>query len=210
MKKHLFLLVLASLILTLSSADAQKRHFRKSQPKFGFGVQAGLNYASQSTAGGSPNVDVQSIIGINGGAYCNYFLFDFLAIQPELMVSGKGVHWKDQYYDANDILTYLDIPILIKYQPVKLINIHVGPEFGYRISAVQKNLETKQKTDIKDYYKSFDVGLAFGVEANLSFKVNLTIRYVLGLAPVTTNNQYNEPWKNNYFQISAGYRILGR
>ena len=126
------------------------------------------------------------------------------------MVTGKGVHWKDAYYDAKDILTYLDMPILIKYQPVKLLNIQAGPEFGYRLSAKQKNLDDNQITDIKDYYKNFDMGISFGVEANLPFRVDLAIRYVLGLYTATTNNQYDQHWKNNFFQITAGFRILGK
>jgi Outer membrane protein beta-barrel domain len=210
MKKYLFFLVLITLISSFSSTQAQSKYRRKHQPKFGLGVKAGLNYASQSTPGGSDVVDVESIIRMNGGIYCNYFLLDFLAIQPELMVSGKGVHWKDQYYNANDVLTYIDMPILIKYQPVSLFNIHAGPDFGYRISAVQKNLDNGQKTDIKDYYKPFDLGAAVGIEVNLPFRVNLTIRYVLGLIPATTDSQYDQPWKNNFFQISAGYRIFGK
>jgi hypothetical protein len=210
MKKLLLLLTLTLLMVFFSSADAQSKYFRKSQPKLGVGIKAGINYASQTTTGEGANVDIKSILGINAGAYCNYFLFDFLAIQPELMLSGKGVHWKDQYYDAKDILTYIDLPVLIKYQPVKMFNVHAGPQFGYRLSAMQKDLETGEKTDIKDYYKDFDFGLAFGVEANLPFRVNLTIRYVLGLNPATTGTEYIESWKNNFFQISAGYRILGR
>jgi hypothetical protein len=210
MKKQVFLLLLISLIFSFSSANAQNRYFRKSQPIFGVGVKAGLNYSSQSTTGESANVDVESIIGINGGVYCNYFLLDHLAIQPELMISGKGTHWQDQFYDAKDILTYIDMPILIKYQPVKLLNVHAGPQIGYRLSAIQKNIDNGEKTDIKDYYKNFDLGLAFGVEANFPLNINLTIRYVLGLTTVTTNTGYIVPWKNNFFQISAGYRILGR
>ena len=210
MKKLSLLLTLTFLMISISSADAQSKYFHKAQPKLGVGVKAGLNDASQTTTGESANVDVESILGINGGAYCNYFLFDFLAIQPELMISGKGVHWKDQYYDAKDILTYIDLPVLIKYQPVKVFNIHAGPQFGYRLSAMQKSLETGEKTDIKNYYKDFDLGLAFGIEANLPFRINLTVRYVLGLNPATTDTEYIEPWKNNFFQISAGYRILGR
>ena len=210
MKKQLFPLVLTFLLFSFSSADAQFKHFGEYHPKIGAGVKAGLNFSDQSTPGGTTNVDVEDIIRINGGVYFNYFLFDFLAIQPELMISGKGAHWKDQFYNASDILTYIDVPIFIRYQPVKLINVHAGPEFGYRIGAIQKNLENGQKTNINEYYKTTDFGLAFGVEANLPPNINVTIRYVLGLIPVTTNNQYNEPWKNNFFQLSLGYRLFGR
>jgi hypothetical protein len=123
------------------------------------------------------------------------------------MISGKGTHWKDPFFEGDDILTYLDMPILIKYQPVKLLNIHAGPEIGYRLRAIQKYVETGQKTDISDYYNKYDFGVAFGVETNLPFRVNITIRYVLGLKSASTT--YDKQWKNNFFQISAGYRILG-
>jgi hypothetical protein len=61
-----------------------------------------------------------------------------------------------------------------------------------------------------DYYYKFDFAVAFGVEANLPSKVNLTLRYYLGLNTATTGAIYTETWKNRYFQISLGYRILGR
>jgi len=228
MKKLVFLLLLISLLFTFSSVNAQSRqfkkqhpelctygnassrHFKKSQPELGAGVKAGLNYSSQYTNNTPNNVDFKSIIGINAGAYCNYFFLDFLAIQPELMVSGKGSHWKNEYSEAKDNLTYIDLPILIRYQPVALINIHAGPQLGYLVSAKQTDLSNDQKTNVMDYYYKFDLGLAFGVEANLPSKVNVTIRYVLGLSTATTGAQYTETWNNKYFQISLGYRILGR
>jgi hypothetical protein len=228
MKKQVFLLLLISLIFTFSSANAQSRqfkkqnpelctyenarssHFKKSQSEFGAGVKAGINYASQYTNSTPNNVDFKSIIGINAGAYCNYFLLDFLAIQPELMVSGKGSHWTNEYYDAKDNLTYIDLPILIRYQPVEQINIHAGPQMSYLVSAKQTDFGNDLKTNVMDYYYKFDFGVAFGVEANLPSKVNITIRYVLGLNTATTGALYTETWKNKYFQISLGYRILGR
>jgi hypothetical protein len=210
MKKHVFLLVLITLLFSLSSAVAQSKYRKKHEPQYGLGIKGGVNYSGQSTPGGSDIVDVENIIRMNAGVYYNYFFTDNFAIQPELMVSGKGVHWKDQFFNANDILTYIDIPILIKYQPVSLFNVHAGPEFGYLISATQKNIDNSQKTDIKDYYKKYDMGVAVGIEVNLPFRVNLTMRYVLGLISATTDSQYDQPWKNNFFQISAGYRILGK
>jgi hypothetical protein len=210
MKKQLFLLFLTSLLLCCSSAYAQSKYYRKAEPKFGAGVKAGLNYANQSSSGETENTDIESIVGINGGIYCNYYLFDFLALQPELMVSGKGVHWRDPFYNAKDVLTYIDMPILIKYEPVKLINIHAGPQIGYLISAKQKNLDNGEEVNINDFYENFDLGLALGIEGNFPFRLSFTIRYVFGLTNVTNGTGFNIPWKNNVFQMSAVFRILGR
>lgn len=189
--------------------NAQSGHFKKPQQKFGAGVKAGLNYSSQYINNTSNSVDFRSVIGINAGAYVNYFILDFLAIQPELMVSGKGSKWINQYYDAKYNLTYIDMPILIKFQPVKLINIHAGPQFSYLISATQKDFGTNLKTNVMRNYYKFDLGLALGVEANLPYKINVTIRYILGLNTATTGTIYTETWKNRSLQISLGYRILG-
>lgn len=228
MNKQVFLLLVTSLLFTFlslnaqsrqfkksqqdycASGNAQSRHFKKPQTKLGVGVKAGLNYSTQYTNSTSNSVDFKSIIGINAGAYANYFILDFLAIQPELMVSGKGSHWKNQFYDAKYNLTYIDLPILIKYQPVALINIHAGPQFSYLLSAKQIEAGNNLKTNVMGQYYKFDLGMAFGVEANLPFKVNLTIRYILGLKTATTGAQFTETWNNNSFQISLGYRILGR
>jgi hypothetical protein len=231
MKKLAFLLLLTFFIFNFSSANAQSGqikksqselcsygnsqpghsgHFKKDKPKFGAGVKAGLNYSNQYITGGSGSVDFKSIIGINAGAYCNYFFMDFLAIQPELMVSGKGSHWTNQYYDAQYNLTYIDFPVLIRFQPVPLINIQAGPQISYLLIANQKDIGTNLKTNVTGNFYQLDFGLAFGVEANLPYKVNLTVRYVLGLNTATTGTLYTETWNNKYFQVSLGYRILGR
>jgi len=228
MNKQVFLLLLTSLVFSFSALDAQPRqfkkhqqdfcasanakseHFKKNQEKFGAGVKAGLNYATQYTNSTSNSVVFKRIIGINAGAYVNYFFLDFLAIQPELMVSGKGSQWKNQYYDAKYALTYIDLPILIKYQPIALLNIHAGPQLSYLLRAKQTDFVNNLKTNVVDHFYKLDLGIAFGVEANLPFKINLTIRYILGLKTATTGAQFTETWNNNSFQASIGYRLLGR
>jgi hypothetical protein len=50
--------------------------------------------------------------------------------------------------------------------------------------------------------------IAPGIEVNLPFRVNLTMRYVPGLISTITGSKYNQPWKNNFSR--AGYRIPGK
>lgn len=228
MKQQVFIILVTFLIFSFSSVTAQhsqfkkqqkdlcpsgnsqSRHLNKSQTKFGAGVKAGLNYATQYTSGTASNVEFKSMFGYNAGAYCNYFLLDFLALQSELMASAKGSYWKNQFYDAKYNLTYIDLPVLVKFQPVEWFNIHAGPQFSYLLFATQKDFGTNLKTNVLANYYKFDTGLVFGVEANLPSKINLTIRYILGLNTATTGAPYTETWKNKLFQISLGYRILGR
>ncbi len=210
MKKATIIFIFIILTANALILDGQSRYYRKQQPRFGYGVKAGINYAGQST----PNKDaitVQSnIIGINAGGYCNYFLNRQFAVQAELLASGKGSHWKDPYDDEKDLITYIDLPVMLRYQPARFINIHTGPQIGYRVNAAQKDLKTGIKMNINEYYQTFDYAFVIGAEANLPNNINLTLRYARGLFSATTNVMYVDQWKNNFFQLSVGYRIKGR
>ena len=74
---------------------------------------------------------------------------------------------------------------------------------------MQREDETGDTYDIGDWYNMLDMGIAFGAEANLPYRINLTIRYVLGLVSATNDVEYIEPWRNNFLQISIGFRLLG-
>jgi len=99
---------------------------------------------------------------------------------------------------------------MVKYQVIKMVNISAGPQFGYLLKAVQKDNESGDKENINDYYKKPDFAVSIGAEANLPYRINVSLRYVIGLLDTTTDVEYIEPWRNNSFQISAGFRILGK
>lgn len=205
MKKYLFSLIFIFLTASFIQLSAQ--------PDIGLGVRAGVNISRQTTSVEAQNVeaiDLKGLLRYNGGVWFNYFIMDRLAIQPELLVSGKGSNWNDPDYDVKDLLTYIELPVLIRYQIIDLLNIHAGPEFGYLLSARQKDNQTGDVIGINDYYKKPDFGIAVGLEGNLPAKINVTVRYVFSLISSTTDVQYIDPWYNNFFQISVGYRFLGK
>jgi hypothetical protein len=179
------------------------------QPSFGTGVKGGINLATQSTTGEGENVAVRQLIGYNAGVYGNVFITDFLGIQAELLVVSRGSDWDDPFYNVKDLITYIDLPILVKFQPIKYANIHVGPQFGYLLAAKQEDKDNGETRDIMEWYNPLDVGLAFGAEANLPFRINFTVRYVVGLVSATNEVEYVDPWRNNFLQFSLGYRIIG-
>lgn len=202
MKKSLAFLVCLFFFAGFTAALAQ------SAP--GAGVKGGLSIADQSTTGAGENVYVKNLLTFHAGAYLNYFFNSFLAVQPELQISGKGSTWEDPVYNTRDFLTYIDMPLLLRIQPIKMVNVHAGPQFGYLISASQKDLNSDEKLNIRDYYENFDLGLAVGAEANLPFRINITVRYVRGLIPANSDVEYWEPWKNHFLQFSVGYRLFGK
>lgn len=216
MKKLLILLVILMITPELFTASGQSRSYRntryykRSLPEYSFGVRAGLNYASQTCMSDDVDFDVERIIGYSAGGYFSYFILHNLAVQPEMMVSVKGSHWKDAYDDMKDVLTYIELPVLVSYYPASTVNLHAGPQFGYLVHAVQKDLEMDENKSIRSYYEDYDLGITLGIEAVFPFRLNVALRMFLGLVPVTNDYGYVDKWKNNYFQISASYRIGGR
>lgn len=205
MKNYFLVLIFTFLAGSLVKVSAQ--------PAIGFGVKAGINISKQSTSIETQNVeaiDLKGLLRLNGGAWFSLFITDRLAVQPELLISGKGTDWNDPSYNVRDLLTYVDLPVMIRYQVIKLVNIQAGPQIGYLLVAKQKDNASGDVIKINDYYKKPDFAIAVGVEANLPAKINVTARYVFGLTHVTTDVQYIDPWINNFFQLSVGYRLIGK
>ena len=178
------------------------------QPDIGVGLKAGMNVASQKGTGLDYEVDIKSIVGFHAGGYVNYFLSEPVAIQIEIMFSQKGAKWDEIQYSGKDILKYLDIPLLVRYQILDILNVHAGPQFGFMLSGKTK-YDDGFEEDAKQYFKSTDVGLVLGAEGNLPLRINVTIRYILGLSNIATE-EFGNTWKNNVFQISVGYRLIGK
>ena len=180
------------------------------QKKLGAGIKAGINIATQVTSGEAENVDTKALVGFHGGVTVNYFIIDHVAIQVDALISQKGSKWSDLSFSGKDKLSYLDIPVLVRYQVLDFLNLHAGPQFGFLLKATQIPDEG-EKLEVMEYYKSNDIGMVLGAEGNLPLNFNVTLRYIFGLSVVNTEYYYDvDDWKNNVFQLSVGYRLMGK
>lgn len=147
--------------------------------------------------------------GYNLGAFAEIMFTDKLGIQPELLWSQTnyrtGNRFSDVYPDGiNDTkgkLNYITIPILLTYQPVKLISLQAGPQFGILLDK-EKNLFNNGK----DAFKSGDFSMLGGVQLNIG-ALKVGGRYVVGLSNINDIDN-KDKWKNQGFQLYAGIRIL--
>jgi hypothetical protein len=98
-------------------------------------------------------------------------------------------------------LNYLSIPVLLNVSPSRLITFQAGPQFGVLINKDQNLLQNG-----KSAFKSGDLSMLGGLQLNLGgFKVGG--RYTVGLTNINDiDNQ--EKWKNQGFQLYAGFRLL--
>lgn len=175
----------------------------------GLGIKGGANFATQDANLLGVDIETSNITGFVGGVYVNWFFGDKFALQPEFLYSRKGsVSDLLQITSADNSdnkFTYFDIPVLFRWQVIKFLNIHAGPQFSILTKAEADFGDTV--VDIKENLKNSDVGLIVGAEANLPLRLNLTARYIFGLTDVS--NIENIEIKNSTFQLTLGIRLIG-
>lgn len=185
MKKTL--LILSLIILTVLGAEAQKARV---------GLKGGLNFANLDTSDLDGTPGFGSKTGFHFGAYAEFGAGGF-SIMPEFLFSTKG---------AKEInLSYIEIPILLKKSFAKVLNIHVGPQFGF----LTKAENDASGLDVKNVFKGSDISAVFGAGVDLPGGLTAGARYVLGLGGIEDIDGAAEI-KNKTFQLYVGYKLFGK
>ena len=193
MKKiTLIAIVVLSVLMLASAANAQ----------LGMkGIKVGLNMANF----GGDVEDTDMKMGLVAGGFITYNL-GVIELQPEVLFSMQGCKYDfgDETYSLK--FNYLEIPVLVKYNftmpgTIKP-NVFAGPAFGFLLSAKDEDV------DIKDYYKSMDMGLAFGagITTNLqAYKLLFDVRYTMGLMNIYDEEEGEDySVKNAVISVNAG------
>jgi len=181
--------------------------------QIGLGIKAGVNLAGQTIKDTHIELDTKMSPGFHVGAYLNYFINkSSWGIQVEGLYSMKGSEISstiDSIGDWKSKLYYIDVPILVRWQVLKFLNVHAGPQFNILLSAENKLDDNTE--DVKDQLKTGEFAFAFGAEANLPFRLNVTARYIVGISNIWNgSNNSDATYKNNLLMISLGFRILGK
>jgi len=201
MQKKSVALSLILFVIAATQVNAQGFHL---------GVKAGANIFK---------VDGQSFkqgfeFGYNVGAFAELNFTSVIGIQPELNFNQTNYHTGDHFGDIfpggpNDVkgkLRYLSIPILLSIRPIPLLSLQLGPQFGILLNGDQHLVD-----NAGDAFKKGDFSLVGGAQLNLgSLKVGG--RYIIGLTDINDLGNGNasnpEKWKNQGFQVYAGFRIF--
>ena len=154
-----------------------------------FGIKGGANFSNLYT----DDVDDNNVLtSFNAGIYTSFPITNFIAIQPEILYSRKGA---ELVYDnaftsgtAKFKLNYIEVPVLLKVNLAKNINVHAGPYFAYLIDAQVTNESDSGSFDFEDNYDNddfnkFDGGLAAGVGFDFN-NFGIGVRYNYGLSTV--------------------------
>jgi hypothetical protein len=197
--KKLFALVLVVALAAAGAAQAGPA---------AFGLKGGLTIAKLT----GDVEDLDSKTGFVIGGFAAIPIGEAIAIQPEICYVQKGAKFTEMVgdfepreFDVDVNFDYIDIPILFKYtvagegaQPYFLL----GPSIGFNTKA-EFSAEGETE-DYKDYIKSTDFGLVFGLGVNIQ-QFLLEARYSLGLTDINDFPGDDDSIKNSVIAFQVGY-----
>ncbi len=169
-----------------------------------FGGKAGVNL---STLSGSDVEDAKMKVGFHVGGLVQVPITESFIFQPELVFSTQGAKFEETYmdetYEYKMNTSYINVPLLAKYQTGSGFFAETGPQFGLLMSAKAKG--EGESTDIKEYYKKLDFAWAIGAGFKMQNNLGIDVRYNLGLSKLP--DEGDEKVKNSVFQVGVFYVI---
>ena len=199
MKKIFMMAVMAVAAL---SANAQNE-----KGQFTLMPKAGINI---STITGDVLYDKKSKVGFVGGVEAEYGIAKNFGLAAGVLYSMEGAKAKVGKAANNAIgmalvdgkynLSYINIPILAQFYPVKGLAIKAGLQPAFKVSAkVKVDSESAKLEDVKGFNLSIPVGLSYEY-AN----VVLDARYNIGLTKLVKDADQG---RNSTFAITLGYKF---
>lgn len=190
--KKMLLLIVASGSMIFASAQIQ------------FGVKANYNMASVMHSGSGTDGDsYSSKSDFSGGVLALIPISAPFYLQPELVYSGQGTNVSNSGESGTLSVSYLNVPVLAKFQSESGFFGETGPQVGFLLSSNVKSQGVS--VDFKNYTQSIDFSWAFGVGYKLQdMGLGFDIRYNLGLTNMAKNQQ-DVTWKNSVFQFGLFY-----
>lgn len=202
MKKNILLLVIG---LVFGFANAQKIQY---------GVKAGLSAETLiGNIGGIRNF--KSKLGYTLGGFAEYKFAEKFSLQPEVLYSWLGaksdgtINLGGSKYDVKGVLdlSYLNIPIMVKYYVSDKFNLEFGPQFSFLLdvkSSVTYDGITYKIT--KESFETSDIGLNIGGGYDYTKHISLGARYSFGLKDIQKISD-NESLKNSVASFTVGYKF---
>ena len=185
--KKLLIVGLLSIVSSAAFAQAQ----------VALGIKAGINVAKLN----NDDLESSSITAFHGGAFA-LFKFTAIGIQPELLFSQQGSKVDDISGNPQDLkMSYMTIPVMLKFYLPGGFNIQAGPQFGFLNSAEFDG------NDVKGSFKDSDTSLNVGAAWDAPFGLVLDARYNIGLSDINDDPTFGSI-KSGVFQFSLGYKIF--
>jgi hypothetical protein len=174
--------------------------------KFQAGLKTGLNISTQRFSGNSIPSSTSAGAGFHAGAFGYWLLNDRMGIQAEVLFSIQQFDLDYSGTKYRDQLTYINIPLLLRYKVKEKLSAHTGFQLGFLTGSNEESGGFSY--DTKSAFTNGDLGFVIGGTIELPANFNATLRYTFGIKDV--DKFPDTTTRNGNFQASIGYKIFGR
>lgn len=162
------------------------------------GVKAGVNITNFS-GGNFHDLDKKALFGFHAGGFLSLGLGGTFYLQPEVLVSSAGAKFESAGESENFRLTYLAVPVMLKFRSLMGLYVEGGPQFGFKLG------EDVGDQTIDDFAKNLDLAAALGIGLQTKNGLGIGVRYVAGLSKVgdfdASVSSFDPDFKNSVFQV---------
>jgi hypothetical protein len=189
---------LLALVLTLATSAAFSQGIN-------FGIKLGANMNKVTGQSFKDGYD----LGYHLGAFSEIGLTKNFGIQPELIfnqVNTKRASGFNEIYAQNNLnpsdikLSYLSIPVLLRYNLSPFLSLNLGPQFSILIND-RENLFNNGR----NAFKKGDLAAVAGATLNIS-SFRIYGRYNVGLNNINDIDNRDE-WKSQQIQVGLGLKL---
>ncbi|CAD0005391.1 MULTISPECIES: porin family protein [Flavobacterium] len=188
--KNLFLLC----IVLVSTSSFSQSFF----DRLHFGLKAGGNYSDFYNA----DFDTEGLPGFHAGAIIAFDINKNWSVQEEFLYSTQGAKLKSKFSDDKDLkLSYISVPIVVKYKTDFGLYFEAGPQVGILASEDFKEITND------DFAEKIDAGMVGGIGYQFSNGLGIGARYYMGLTDVSKikSTSVKTDFQNHMSQVSLFY-----
>lgn len=161
-----------------------------------FGPKVGANF---STVNGLESVKTRT--GVTAGLFAERAMCNWFNIQTELMWSQQGFRQEGDGVTIESHLNYINMPVLGKIYITGGLNLQVGAQFGYLVTAK----ETGDMTyGLKGAVNKFNTDILVGMAYDFDCGLILEGRYNIGLNNLQTTVT-EQGLRNGTLQFMVGW-----
>ena len=182
---------------------------------FGGGFTLGL---SSSQVGGD-NLAGFHKAGLLIGIFANKNLSDYLSFQMEMTYTQKGSNnpkmtdsSHPNYLKEDIYLSYIEVPLVLKYSQSNKLNIETGILTGYLIDGYYNDINGEMSNEINPFV-NYDIGVLIGIDYKYSKNISLNTRLSNSILPIgkeddlTCYNCYTKGKYNSVLSFSLYYNF---
>ncbi len=202
--KKILVAIMAVLFAAPSHAQYSSGGFTLDESSIYYGIRLGATFAG---IGGDlmDDIDMGTKTGLTLGGVVGLRLSD---VTPVFLESGLYYTERGAKKDKNKIgLTYLELPVLIKYgiQATDDIAIlpYIGPYFSYGFAGKYKNKALGISESSYDTFKHLDMGIKIGCGAEYN-KLYAELGYQFGIANIAKENPADLDAKGHALFVNVG------